>query len=271
MEHTRYAIRGGHAGRERLRVLARVFGPTTLEFFDRVGLATGQSCLDVGCGGGDVTAALARSVGPDGCVVGMDIDATALAMAREETQAAGITNVEFREQDIREPAGDVDLFDLVYARFVLTHLPDPANAVHELRRYLRPDGRLLVEEIDFDASFCHPQSFAYERYCDLYCAVVRRRGGDPCIGPRVPSLLLQAGFTISDLRVAQPAGIAGEVKIMAAITLENIADAVINEGLATRSEVDRLVADLYAFAEQPDSIMSVPRIVQVAGRQGVAS
>ena len=51
----RYIISGGLAGRERLRVLARAMYPTTAALFDRIGIEPGISCLDVGCGGGDVT------------------------------------------------------------------------------------------------------------------------------------------------------------------------------------------------------------------------
>ena len=60
-----YVIRGGLEGRERLRVLARVMWPTTESLFARVGIAGDARCLDLGCGGGDVSAALATLV-PDG-------------------------------------------------------------------------------------------------------------------------------------------------------------------------------------------------------------
>jgi hypothetical protein len=50
-----YVIRGGGDGRERLRLLSGVMRPYTLRLFDRLGIPEGMSCLDVGCGGGDVT------------------------------------------------------------------------------------------------------------------------------------------------------------------------------------------------------------------------
>jgi len=83
-DSTHYVIRGGSAGRERLRMLSRVMHPTSSSLFDRLALHEGQSCLDVGCGGGDATLELARRVGPRGRVVGVDIDATKLELARAE-------------------------------------------------------------------------------------------------------------------------------------------------------------------------------------------
>src|SRR5262249_46576690 len=95
-----YIIRGGQAGRERLRLLARVMRPTTTALFERAGVRAGLRCLDVGCGGGDVTLDLARRVGPLGRVVGIDLDAVKITAARAEATAAALANVEFRTVDI---------------------------------------------------------------------------------------------------------------------------------------------------------------------------
>src|SRR5262249_21531875 len=73
-----YAIRGGVAGRERLRILGRVMASSTRSLFERLGVGDGLTCLDAGCGGGDVTLELARRVGPRGRAIGVDIDGTAL-------------------------------------------------------------------------------------------------------------------------------------------------------------------------------------------------
>src|SRR5262249_45814284 len=85
-----YAIRGGAAGRERLRILSRVMHASTTSLFDRFDINEGQLCLDIGCGGGDVTMELARRIGPRGKAVGADIDATQLNIARREADAQGI-------------------------------------------------------------------------------------------------------------------------------------------------------------------------------------
>jgi 2-polyprenyl-3-methyl-5-hydroxy-6-metoxy-1,4-benzoquinol methylase len=61
-----YIIRGGRDGRERLRLLSGVMRPYALRLFDRLGICEGMSCLDVGCGGGDVTLELAALWGAAG-------------------------------------------------------------------------------------------------------------------------------------------------------------------------------------------------------------
>ena len=266
---THYAIRGGLEGRERLRTLARVMHPCTCALFDRLDLRDGMACLDAGCGGGDATLELARRVAPRGRAVGADIDRTKLALAREEAGQRGAANVEFHEMDFRAAPGASD-YDVVYARFLLTHLSDPADAVATFFRHIRPGGLVAVEDIDFDGSVAFPSSKAFTRYCELYCAVVRKRGGDPNIGPRLPLLLEAAGFEQVEVTVAQPLGTRGDVKLMNALTMENIADAVLKDGLATRDEIDGIVRELYEFAADRNTITGLPRVVQSWGRRPAA-
>jgi 2-polyprenyl-3-methyl-5-hydroxy-6-metoxy-1,4-benzoquinol methylase len=262
-----YIIRGGMEGRERLRLIARIMRPTTLALFERAGVREGATCLDAGCGGGDVSVELARLVGARGRVVGVDLDAVKLEAARAEAAAAGLGNVEFRQGDILAQAAPPTGFDAVYVRFLLTHLRDPATAVERLRDLLGPGGLLIVEDIDYSGHFIHPPSPAFAAYVDLYRRTALARGAHPDIGPRLPGLLEAAGLTPAELQVVQPAAVRGEVKLANAITMEAIAESVLAAGLATRAEIDRVVGELYRLAGDETTVMSVPRIVQAWGRR----
>jgi 2-polyprenyl-3-methyl-5-hydroxy-6-metoxy-1,4-benzoquinol methylase len=264
MTKPHYVIRGGMEGRERLRVLARVMSPTTDDLLDRLAIDPSARCLDIGCGGGDVTVALARRA-RDGAAVGVDVDETKIDVARAEAADAGVDNVEFRLQDVTDPTPGGDLFDLVYARFLLTHLPDPAAALSNMRQQLVGGGVLVIEDIDFSGHFCEPDSSAFRRYVELYTTAVQGRGCDPNIGPRLPGLLRDTGLDRVAVNVVQPAGISGEVKLISPLTLEAIADAVLAAGLADPDELGELVDDLYAFAGEDGTFMSIPRIVQAWG------
>jgi SAM-dependent methyltransferase len=259
-----YVIRGGLDGRERLRVLSRVMWPTTKALLQRVGVGEHARCLDLGCGGGDVTIALAR-MASRGSVLGTDLDETKIELARAEAAASNLDNVAFRVADVMNPAMDTARFDFVYIRFVLTHLTDPAGALANVVEQLAPGGTVVVEDIDFTGHFCHPDSTAFRSYVRWYTDAVRARGADPNIGPRLPSLLAAAGLRDIDMNVVQPAGTTGEVKLMGPLTLENIADAVIALGIATHDEVEHAVDELYAFAETDGTVLSIPRVVQAWG------
>ena len=70
-------------------------------------------------------------------------------------------------------------FDLIFTRYLLSHLPDPARAAATLARTLAPGGVLVVEDVDFPGHVCYPPHPAFDRYVSLYEEVVLHHGGDP--------------------------------------------------------------------------------------------
>jgi 2-polyprenyl-3-methyl-5-hydroxy-6-metoxy-1,4-benzoquinol methylase len=198
----RYVIRGGAEGVARLDTIARVLWPTTQILLYQAGISPGMRCLDIGCGGGPVTVELARLVGPEGQVVGIDMDTAKLQLARQraEQQQLQATFETGNVYDLTDEAR----YDLVYARFLLTHLHQPAHAIQCMIRALRPGGVMIVEDIEISAAFAYPPSPALDRHVDLYQTVVERRGGDPNIGPKLPSLLRDGGVQDIQLAVVQP-------------------------------------------------------------------
>lgn len=265
MTNSQYIIEGGAPGRERLRVLSDILRPTTESLLRRAGVSAGMSCLDVGCGGGDVTRLLASLVGPNGAVTGIDLDETALAIAREEAAAAGVAHIRFEHAD----AAKLDArheYDVVYARFLLSHVVDPEETVRQLRQVLRPGGLIIIEDVEFAGHFCHPACDAFLRFVDLYVQAATRRGVDANVGIRVPSYLLNTGYSDVQVNVIQPASLDSRTKSLVPITMERIADTVHAESLASREELADLVARLYQAAEDPAQLLSYPRILQVWAR-----
>ena len=259
-----YLIRGGLEGRERLRLLSRVMLPSTLAFLEGLAPARDARCLDVGCGGGDVTTLLSRMV-PQGHVTGIDFDTSNIQIAEREAESLGIGNIDFRVEDVTAPPQTDERYDLIHVRFLLTHLRDPGAALSRLFDQLKPGGVLAVQDIDFDGHVCYPPSSAFDKYVELYSRSARARGCDPCIGPRLPSLVQAAGFSDVNVGIVQPSGISGEVKVIAAITFDLIADSLLKSGLDTADNIHATSEALYMYAQQPGSFMSVPRIFQCSG------
>ncbi len=256
-----YVLRSGAVGAQRLQLLARVLWPSTRALLRRAGLRAGMRCLDVGCGAGAVTLALARWVGPAGRAVGIDRDGAALEIARRAAASLRLSAL-FRQADAQE-LDEPPVHDLVYARFLLTHLREPAAALARLAAAARPGGVVVVEDIEFAAHFSAPACPAFTRYVTLYQEVVRRRGADPDIGPRLFGLFCDAGLDPVRLKVVQPAYSRGPGKRLAALTLEHIREAVKAAGLATNGEIDDLLAELDAFAADGRAVLSLPRIFQL--------
>jgi SAM-dependent methyltransferase len=127
--------------RDRWQHIWRPFGAA---MFDLAALQPGQQVLDVGCGDGVTSVEAARSVAPTGAVVGVDISAPMLDLARRGADAAGVDNVQFLDADAQtHPFLDAS-FDVLISRFGVTFFADPQAAFANLARSLRPDGRLVL-------------------------------------------------------------------------------------------------------------------------------
>jgi SAM-dependent methyltransferase len=100
----------------------------------------GERLLDVGCGAGETTLELAQAVAPAGHVTGLDISATLLAVARR--RAAGRRDVDFVEADAQTYPFAPASHDGLFSRFGVMFFADPAAAFANLRRALKPGGRL---------------------------------------------------------------------------------------------------------------------------------
>jgi len=102
----------------------------------------GERVLDVGCGGGTTTFALARQVGPTGRVLGVDVSQPLLAVARRRVAADPLPQLSFVEGDAAHAALP-DGLDLLFSRFGVMFFADPVAALAHLRASLRPGGRVL--------------------------------------------------------------------------------------------------------------------------------
>ncbi len=261
-------LRGGQAGEERLRLLNQVKWPTTERLLAAAGLRAGMRVLDLGCGGGAVTLKMAALVGAEGEVVGIDLDPSILRLAQQEADGSKLP-VTFRHLGAEE-LDEVAAYDFVYARYLLSHLRQPERALEAMVRALRPGGRLAVEDTFFPDHVCHPPNAAFDRFLELYGAVLRAKGADSAIGPRLMGMALDAGLSDVQVELIVPIFREGEGKRVAQVTMEHIREAVLGAELATSTEVDAVVTDLKAFADDERTLMSIAPTFQVWGRKALA-
>ncbi len=142
----------GHMGGPRLyEALANVFffgrrRATFQALIDAAGVQPGQRVLDVGCGTGYFARLLARTVGPEGRVVGIDPSPAMIGYARRKARRA--SNCQFQVGTVEALEFSAEDFDVVVSSLVMHHLPEDLQvpALQAMRRVLRPGGTLLVAE-----------------------------------------------------------------------------------------------------------------------------
>lgn len=159
-------------------------------------LSPGQRVLDVGCGPATDLPSLAAAVGPHGEVIGVDRDPAMVATARE--RCAALPNVRVLEGDAeRLPLGSAEI-DRARVDRVLMHVADPAAALSELHRVLRPGGLLTLAEPDWDTLAIDHPDLETARAFTAY--VARRANRNQAVGRRLPRLAAAAGFAIRAVR-----------------------------------------------------------------------
>jgi|SRR5215207_1239304 len=107
----------------------------------------GERVVDVGCGAGIDSLIVAKKVGSDGRVIGVDMTSSMLEKARHAAHEAGLKNAEFREGYAESLPVDEGWADVVISNGVLNLMPDKDAALTEMSRVLKPGGRLQIGDI----------------------------------------------------------------------------------------------------------------------------
>lgn len=184
---------------QRLREQALLWQRASEEVLDSIGLKPGMSCLDVGAGPGAVMRLMADRVGPQGRVIGIEIDGVLGAQALADLRAEGGAGFEMITADVRElnqVAGEP--FDLTYCRLFLMHLPDPVAALEKMLHWTKPGGIVAAQEFDFGSIAVEPLCPPMAEFNRLFEGVFRAHGRNLRAGRQLPAQFEAAGLGLPD-------------------------------------------------------------------------
>jgi SAM-dependent methyltransferase len=197
MTTTGYLLAGQTSELERLQLQSRVWEPSGRRLLTTISAErTGDGAiraLDVGCGVLGWLRLLSEWVGPDGTVIGTDIDDAMLAAAGTFVTEAGLDNVSLVKDDLFATRLEAASFDLVHARFEMTPLGRRSAQLATYLRLLRPGGTVVLEDPDWGSWRFNPPAPALERLVALTVEAFRR-WGEAEAGRRHPALLRTFGI-----------------------------------------------------------------------------
>jgi SAM-dependent methyltransferase len=234
---------------KRLQLLENFLDPLSIRHLERIGVAEGWSCLEVGAGAGSITKWLCKRVAPQGRVVAIDLETGFL-------EGFDDPNLEVRKHDIVHEELEKNCYDLIHARAVLQHLSDRDRTLHKMVDALKPGGWLLVGDADY-ISFV-AQSEEYEELFDrgkaAFFKALKAAGWDPNYGRRLGPAFRRQKLT--DVQVSVRAGELGgasPAQYICKYAFDRVRDQVINEGLLEKQEADAFLQlltapDFYAFS-----------------------
>jgi SAM-dependent methyltransferase len=259
-----YPIENRRGEIERLHVQGAAMAPDTRVMLDRIGVEAGWACLDIGCGPRGITDLLSDRVGPNGRVVGLDMDEQFLAHARAHAPA----NVEFRRGDAYGsdlPAGE---FDLVHMRFVASTAGNPESLLREAMRLVRIGGVVALQEPDGTTLNCYPPHPAWDRLKAVLLGAFAGVGADLQLAPRLYSLARQAGLADVQFRpfLIGVRSVDPMVDYLPS-TVESLRGAVLRLGLLSEPEFPTVLAQCRSHLRDPETSFTMYMVAQVWGHK----
>lgn len=184
----------------RLERQARIALPLELGFLERLALPDRGAILDVGCGPGVFSEALATLV-PKGRVIGVDAEHALVARGRKRLALHHAERVRLVHASADALPFDAREFDLSYARFLFQHLPRPQEVLSEMARVVRPGGRVVVVDTDDGGLVIHPEPAGLPALLRASQAAQQRRGGDRHVGRKLRQYFQDAGLVDVSIEV----------------------------------------------------------------------
>ncbi len=239
----------------------------TDRIWDVAGIGAGSTVVELGCGPGYATVDLARRVGPEGRVVGIDASARAVAVLRERAARYGLDNVEVATGEVTEVDVSPWAPDAVVARWLFCYLPGPEALVARIARQMAPGSRLAVLDYwNYQAVHAEPATALFRAVFRAVEASFAAAGGSLQVGGRLPAWLERHGVAVE--RVELLGGIARPGEPLwrwVAEFLELYLPSLVAKGALSAGDLAAHRAEWAERERTPGAILHLPPVVGVVG------
>jgi ubiquinone/menaquinone biosynthesis C-methylase UbiE len=264
----RYPIARRAGEIERLERQSDALAADAAVMLDRIGVAPGWRCIDLGCGPGGITDLLSARVGAAGRVTGLDADAAFLDHARARAQARGLANVDYVQGDAYRTELASASFDLVHTRFVASTAGDPERLLAEAILLARPGGIVALQEPDIEGLACYPPHPAWQRLRRALDDVFGAVGANVRLAQDLYRMLRRAGLADVQYRPFLVGFRPGDaMAFYLPETVESVRAALIERRLIDAQELDAALVACRAHLARPDTVSTFPIVAQVWGRK----
>ncbi|WP_308639388.1 methyltransferase domain-containing protein [Paenibacillus silvisoli] len=222
----------------------------TLQWF---GLEDGMTVLEAGSGPGFVTEQLLERL-PTIRLTSLDIDETLLNKAKHRLSHIPEFKLAFKHASVYETGLPDNQFDFAVARLLFLHLHDPVQAAMEMKRVLKPGGKLVIIDLD-DGIFgaIQPDLEALPSILQKIAKLQASKGGNRHIGRSLPRLLTESGFTDPDIEaVIQHSDLHGIEGFKRQLDIDRFTVFYTN-GIISKTEYEEMKQACDRFAHSPEA------------------
>jgi SAM-dependent methyltransferase len=249
----------------RLGLQHRVWRPRVLDAWQRAGISTGQTVLDIGCGPGYATIDLAEIVGPSGTIVAVDKSERFLSVLDAARRQRGLTNISRYMLDLNEENLPSIQADAAWARWVFAFVRHPHELIKRAAYALKPGGVFVVHEYcDYATWRMAPRSAELEEYVDVVMESWRDEGGEPDIALELPAWLTELGFELRSLQpiidMVPPSNVEWDwLKAFVHVGLKRLVDL----GRLTSRRAGEISHSIEAREADPGTLMITPAVLEI--------
>jgi SAM-dependent methyltransferase len=267
MSKEKYIVQIGEKGSKGLGKLDYCFNPMTKDFLLQIGLKQGMTVLDIGCGSGVMTCWLAKQVGNNGKVIGIENDVNQLNAAKHNAESQSIHNAEFKFCSAYEIDTLNQQFDLIYCRFVLHHLHKPIDVINQILQSLKPGGIYASEEGIVNFSFSYPFSPAWgdeERRVPPVWVDAQEDQRDGNIGIKMFNKMHSVGFNMVFVKIVHPLLTTRDEKSLLLLGRDELKNNYLEQGHSEK-EWDEMGKETENIVNDDSQIVGFYASCQVAG------
>ncbi len=262
-----YVLKVGKEGAPRLKLLNEMCNPSSMEFIEANIDLKNKRILDLGCGIGIFSSALAIKSLPKGNVVAADISQAQLDIAATIAKENKIENISFKQIS----AFDIDKldfkFDIIFCRFVLAHLSSVTEVINKITKLMHPDSFLICEEPNsVDSLYCKPTNDTFDKWKRAAVMQVEISKANFSIGESLHSIFAINKLQTTKKRKAQAVLNTPELKQQLWLGVLEISSLLVNSGFSTADELQELVHSLKDFANNSDSNVGYLECTQIAAK-----
>ncbi|MQY79762.1 MAG: methyltransferase domain-containing protein [Bacteroidetes bacterium] len=239
----------------RLKYQVDLFYQREFALYKKIGLKDGMKIIECGSGPGFLIGNIAKDL-PQCNATALEIDTFLVEQLKKNSNTNGKKLFEVKQASIYDTELPENYFDFALARLVIEHLNDPARAISEVRRILKPEGKLVIISNDF----------AYHLLTDppipeldeMYNAYIKSRfseGGNPLVARQLPVLMRKEKFDdISMDVICVHNELEGDKSFLKAENV-NISKSLVKGGFLKKETLESLIENWYKMLQQPDHVI----------------
>lgn len=236
---------------ERQYMLGEHLNKLTLHAIQNVFLQPEAKILDVGCGIGESSGALAACF-PGSYVTGLEQDERLLEVARSRQQKEK-ANIDFIKGDALMLPFESNRFDFVFTRYLLMHLESPLLVLNEMKRVCKPGGMICAQEPDACLLYCYPASWGYDKLRNWFQLLFP----DALIGRKLESYFKATGLNDISIQASLPFEMTDNniLKRLYRLTGEAMRSSLMNSSIISEPEYTKCIQELARVENDPNTFL----------------